>query len=69
MYAINRDFFRAKTTQVLNMNEIAKTTIEPSPFSSSFILMKDNSKVKYADQYVNDKELKEVMGQFHIEVS
>ena len=51
------------------MNEIAKTTIEPSPFSSSFILMKDNSKVKYADQYVNDKELKEVMGQFHIEVS
>lgn len=63
---INRDFFR---TQVLDMKEIAKITIEPSPFSPSFILMKDNSIVKYADRHVNDKELKEVMEKFHIEVS
>jgi hypothetical protein len=62
---INKDLFR---TKVIDINNIEKIVIEPSPFSSSKIVLKDNTFIKYEDSQVNDKELKEFMKQFDIPV-
>jgi hypothetical protein len=62
---INKDLFR---TKVIDIKNIEKIVIEPSPFSSSKIVLKDNTFIKYEDSQVNDKELKEFMKQFDIPV-
>ncbi len=62
---INKDFFR---TKVIDLDNIEKIIIEPSPFSSSKIALKDKTTVKYQDNQVNDKELKEFMKQYNIPV-
>lgn len=62
---INRDFFR---TQLIELDKIEKLDIEPGPFTSSKIVLKDKTMIKYADRYTDYKELKHFMGQFNIPV-
>jgi hypothetical protein len=62
---INRDYFRNTT---IDLDKIEKIDIEPGPFSSSKIILKDKTTIKYLDNQVNDKELKELMEQFNIPV-
>jgi hypothetical protein len=62
---INRDFFRI---QSIDMSEIKKFHIEAGPFTSSKIILKDNSEIKYSNHQMNYKELKELMLQFSISV-
>ncbi len=62
---INRDYFRTTT---IDLDKIEKFDIEPGPFSSSKIILKDKTTIKYLDNQLNDKELKELMGQFNIPV-
>ena len=60
---INKDFFRTKTILLSN---IERVKIESDPFTSSKIILKDNSQIKYLDSQINDDELKELMRQFNI---
>jgi hypothetical protein len=62
---INKDFFR---TQVIDLDKIERVNIEPGPFTSSKIVLRDKTKIKYMDSHADDKELKEFMGQFNIPV-
>ncbi len=60
---IHQDYFRTKS---INLNDIEKIEIEPSPFKSSYILLRDKTKVKFNDSNLDVKELKEAMSQFNI---
>jgi hypothetical protein len=62
---INRDYFRATT---IDLDKIEKINIKPGPFTSSSIILKDKTTVKYLDSQTNDKDLKQFMGQFNIPV-
>jgi hypothetical protein len=62
---INKEFFR---THSIDLDNIEKFNIEPGPFASSKIILRDNTAIKYMDSQVNNKELKEFMGQFNIPV-
>ena len=62
---INRDYFRTTT---IDLDKIEKINIEPGPFKSSRVILKDKTTVKYLDSQTNDKELKQFMGQFNIPV-
>jgi hypothetical protein len=62
---INKDFFR---TKIIDLDKIEKVDIEPGPFSSSRIILKDKTTIKYLDNQTNEKELREFMGQFSIPV-
>jgi fructose/tagatose bisphosphate aldolase len=62
---IHQDYFR---TFSINLNEIDKIEIEPGPFKFSSILLKDKSKVKFNDNYIDIRELKEAMSNFKISV-
>ena len=62
---INRDFF---VTRKINLSEIERVNIEPGPFTSSTIVLKDRSVVKYMDSQLDDVELKKVFGQLEIQV-
>ena len=56
-------------TTSIDLDRIEKFQIEPHPFTSSKIILKDKSSVKYSDMQVNDEKLKEFMAQFGILVS
>lgn len=62
---INRDFFRKQT---VDLKEIEKLDVEPGPFTSSKIVLKDQSVIKYMDSQLDDKELKEMFGRLKIPV-
>ncbi|HEV8515154.1 MAG TPA: hypothetical protein VGQ59_17855 [Cyclobacteriaceae bacterium] len=62
---IHQDYFRTKS---INLNDIEKIEIEPGPFKSSSIVLKDKTKVKFIDSYIDIKELKEAMNNFNISV-
>ncbi len=62
---INRDFFR-KT--LIKLNQIEKIKIESGPLSSSRIFLKDNSSIKFSDDQLSTRDLKEVMSQYKIPV-
>lgn len=62
---INKSFFR---TQSVQLNEIDRVEIEPSPFVSSKIYLKDGRLIKYLDSIVNEKSIKELLGPFNIPV-
>ena len=62
---IYRNFFN---NQRLEVKEIIKVELEPNPFVSSYILMKDGRKVKFDDFYLDPRQLKQVFGQLRIEV-
>lgn len=62
---INKDFFRTKS---IDLDKIEKVDIKSGPFSSSRIILKDKTIIKYQDSQTKDKELKEFMGQFNIPV-
>ena len=62
---INEHFF---SQRVINLDKIEKFDIEPSPFTSSKIILKDNSRVEYSDSQAEDKALKAFMAQFNIPV-
>ena len=62
---INDSFLRTRT---IDLDKIEKFDIEPSPFSSSKIILKDKTQIRYLDSQVDDKKLKLLMGQFHIPV-
>jgi len=63
---IHQDFFRSKS---ISASDIEKIEIEPGPFKLSSILLKDRTKIKFNDNYIDLKELKEAMGNFNISVS
>jgi hypothetical protein len=62
---INKDYFR---TQLIELDKIEKFDIEPGPFGSSKIILKDQTKIKFLDSQTDQKELKDFMGQFDIPV-
>ncbi len=62
---INENIFRKR---IIDLDNIEKFEYEPGPFTSSKIILKDKSKIKYSDSQTDDKELKEFMGQFNIPV-
>jgi hypothetical protein len=62
---IHQDYFRTKS---VNVKDIEKIEIEPGPFKFSFILLKNKTKVKFNDNYIDIKELKEAMSNFNISV-
>ena len=62
---INKDYFR---TQSIELNNIAKFDIEPRPFGTSKIILKDQTKIKFLDSQIDHKELKKFMEQFNIPV-
>jgi hypothetical protein len=62
---INRDYFR---TQVVDLDKIEKIWIEPGPFKSSKIILKDKTEVKFNDSYADSKELKEFMVHLQIPI-
>ena len=62
---INRDFFR---TTVINLDDIQKIEIAAEPFTYSRIVLKNQSKIKYMDSQVNDKDLKAFVKQFNIPI-
>jgi hypothetical protein len=62
---IHNDFFRTKS---IELDKIEKVKIEPGPFTLSKIILKDNTQIKYHDSQVDDKELREFMAQFSIQV-
>ena len=62
---INKDLFR---TKVIDLDKIEKVDVKSGPFSSSRIVLKDKTIIKYLDSQTKDKELKEFMGQFNIPV-
>lgn len=62
---INKDYFR---TQSIELDKIEKFDIEPGPFGSSKIILKDQTKIKFLDSQTDLKELKYFMGQFDIPV-
>ncbi len=53
-------------TTSIELDRIEKFEIEPHPFRSSKIILKDKSSVKYSDMQVNDEKLKGFMAQFDI---
>jgi hypothetical protein len=63
---IHQDFFRSKS---INVSDVEKIEIEPGPFKLSSILLKDKTKIKFNDNYIDLKELKETMSNFKISVS
>lgn len=62
---INRDFFR---TTVINLDDIEKIEIAADPFTYSRIVLKNQSKIRYMDSQVNDKDLKAFVKQFNIPI-
>ncbi|MGE0589691.1 MAG: hypothetical protein AB7O48_14030 [Cyclobacteriaceae bacterium] len=62
---INRDFFR---TQTVDLTDIVKIDIEPRPFISSKIILKNQSVIKYMDDQLDDNELRQLFGQLNIPV-
>ena len=62
---INDSLLRTRT---IDLDKIEKIDIETGPFSSSKIILKDKSIIKYSDSQTNDKEFKELMRQFNIPV-
>ena len=62
---INEGVFK---TTIIDLDNIEKFDIESGPFTSSNIILKDKSKIKYSDSQTDDKKLKEFMGQFNIPV-
>ena len=62
---INDSFLRTRT---IDLDKIEKFDIEPGPFSSSKIVLKDKTTMKYLDSQTDDKRLKEFMRQFNIPV-
>ena len=62
---INKYFFR---TQTIKLFEISRVEIEPIPFISSKIYLKNGRFIKYWDHVANEKEVKELLGQFNIPI-
>lgn len=62
---IHRDFFR---TQSLPVQDFEQIKIEPGPFTSSYILLRNQTTVKINDAYINNDDLKEVMKQLNPEM-
>jgi uncharacterized membrane protein len=62
---INKEFFR---TQSIEISKIVKVIIEPGPFKSSSILLKDNSRIKFNDSNLEFNELKRFMSSLNIMV-
>jgi hypothetical protein len=62
---IQKGYFR---TQSIALNKIEKLDIQPGPFGSSKIVLKDRTTVKFHDSQADLKELKYFMGQFGIPV-
>lgn len=62
---INEGVFKTTT---IDLNKIERFDIEPGPFSASKIILKDKTKVKYADSQTDNKQLKAFMGQYNIPV-
>ncbi len=62
---INDSLFKTTT---IDMDKIEKFDLEPGPFTASKIVLRDKTKIKYADSQTDDKKLKEVMRQFNIPV-
>lgn len=60
---LNGSLFRKR---IIELNQIDKFEYEPGPFTSSKIILKDKTKVKYHDSQTDFKELKEFMGRFNI---
>lgn len=63
---INKGLFLTKT---LHINQIEKIVINSGLFSSSKILMKDKTIIKFSDNQINYFEFKEFMQQFNIPVN
>lgn len=62
---VNENIFKRR---VFDLDSIEKFDIEPGPFTSSKIILKDGSKIAYSDNQTNDKKLKEFMQEFNIPV-
>ena len=62
---LHKDFFR---TQTVDLDKIVRFILEPDPFTSSKIVLKDNSVVKYMDSQTDNKELKELLKRFNIPI-
>jgi len=62
---INRNYFRKA---IIELDQIEKVNIEPGPFISSRIILKDKTTVKILDSQTNYKQLKQFMDQFNIAV-
>lgn len=53
---------------MIELEKIEKIDTEPSPFTASKIVLKDQTRIKYSDSQTNDKKLKAFMAQFNIPV-
>ena len=62
---INEGIFRRR---IVELDKIEKFAIEPSPFTASKIVLKDQTRIKYSDTQISDKKLKAFMAQFNIPV-
>lgn len=62
---IHKDYFR---TQSIDIDQIEKIDIEPGPFKYSRIIMRDKSEVKFNEDYLDNKDLKEFMGKLNIPI-
>ena len=62
---INEGIFNRR---LIALDKIEKFDIEPSPFTASKIVMKDQSLIRYSDSQTSEKKLKEFMAQFNIPV-
>ena len=62
---VNEGIFKRR---IIELDKIEKFDIEPSPFTASKIVLKDQTRIKYSDSQVNDEKLKAFMRQFNIPV-
>ena len=62
---LNDNIFRKRT---IPLDKIERIEIQTGTFTSSKIILKDETKISYSDNQTDDKELKKLMATFNISV-